>query len=173
MHQGRIQVYTGDGKGKTTAAAGLACRALGHGLRVLWVRLLKPATLPAGELTCLGRLPGFALLDAGLGVIDGGATPAAVAASVQQVVATARERIAAGSVDLLILDEINGAVQRGALPLSALLELLDTRPPGIEIVVTGRNAHPEVLARADLVTAMTAHKHPLRDGIRAREGIEY
>ena len=173
MVQGRVQVYTGAGKGKTTAAAGLAARALGHGRRVLWVRLLKPATLPAGELISLSRLPGFELLDAGIGVIAGSASPEEVAASVQRVFVAARQRITSGALDLVIFDEINGAVRRGALPLAELLDLLDQRPAGLEIVLTGRDAHPQVLSRAHLVTEMVALKHPLAQGIAARRGIEY
>jgi cob(I)alamin adenosyltransferase len=173
MVQGRVQVYTGAGKGKTTAAAGLAARALGHGRRVLWVRLLKPAALPAAELTSLGRLPGFELLDAGIGVIAGSASAKEVATSVQRVFALARQRIAAGGLDLVVFDEINGAVRRKALPLAELLDLLDQRPADLEIVLTGRDAHPQVLSRADLVTEMVAVKHPLAQGIAARRGIEY
>lgn len=173
MVQGRLQIYTGNGKGKTTAAAGLAARALGHGWRVLWVRLLKPADLQGGELTSLSRLPGFELLDAGIGVIAGSAPAEEVAASVQRVFAVARQRIAAGNCDLVIFDEINGAVRRNLLPLADLLDLLDQRPPNLEIVLTGRDVHPQVLLRADLVTEMMAIKHPLAQGIAARRGIEY
>lgn len=173
MVQGRVQVYTGTGKGKTTAAAGLAARALGHGWRVLWVRLLKPATLQGGELTSLSRLPGFELLDAGIGVINGAAPVAEIAASVQRIFAVARQRIASGGLDLVIFDEINGAVRRNFLPLAEILDLLDQRPPTLEIVLTGRAAHPQVLLRADLVTEMAAIKHPLAQGIAARQGIEY
>ncbi|MBE0503538.1 MAG: cob(I)yrinic acid a,c-diamide adenosyltransferase [Desulfuromonadales bacterium] len=173
MVQGRVQVYTGNGKGKTTAAAGLAARALGHGWRVLWVRLLKPAALQGGELTSLSRLPGFELLDAGIGVIAGTASSEEVAASVQRVFAAARQRIASVAVDLVVFDEINGALRRNALPLAELLDLLDHRPPALEIVLTGRDAHPQVLLRADLVTEMAAIKHPLTQGIAARQGIEY
>lgn len=168
-----MQVYTGTGKGKTTAAAGLAARALGHGRRVLWVRLLKPAAVQGGELVSLLRLPGFELLDAGIGVFAGTSLPDEVAASVQRVFAAARQRIAAGDLDLVVFDEINGAVRRGALSLAALLDLLDQRPPFLEIVLTGRHADPQVLARADLVTEMAAIKHPLAQGIAARAGIEY
>lgn len=173
MKQGRLQVYTGAGKGKTTAAAGLAARALGHGRRVLWVRLLKSAALQAGELISLGRLPGFELLDAGIGVIVGSAPAEEVAASVQRAFVAARQRIAAGGLDLVVFDEINGAVRRGALSLTELLDLLDQRPLALEIVLTGRDAHSQVLSRADLVTEMVAIKHPLAQGISARPGIEY
>lgn len=173
MKQGRVQVYTGAGKGKTTAAAGLAARALGHGWRVLWVRLLKSAALQAGELISLSRLPGFELLDAGVGVITGSASAEDVAASVQRVFAVARARIATGDLDLVVFDEINAAVRRGALPLAELLDLLDQRPATLEIVLTGRDAHPQLLSRAHLVTEMVALKHPLAQGIAARRGIEY
>jgi cob(I)alamin adenosyltransferase len=137
------------------------------------VRLLKPATLQAGELTSLSLLPGFEFLDAGIGAISGSASAEEVAASVQRVFAAARQRIASGGVDLVVFDEINGAVRRGALPLGALLDLLNQRPPAVEIVLTGRAAHPQVLERADLVTEMVAIKHPLAQGIAARQGIEY
>lgn len=173
MAQGRLQIYTGHGKGKTTAAAGLATRALGHGWRVLWVRMLKPAALPAGELASLSSLPGFELLDAGVGVIEGSATAEEVAASVERVFSAARQRILTGNIDLVIFDEINGAVKRGALQHTELLDFLDQRPSKLEIVLTGRYAHPEVVSRADLVTEMIAIKHPLQQGISARPGIEY
>jgi cob(I)alamin adenosyltransferase len=137
------------------------------------VRLLKPAVLQAGELTSLSRLPGFELLDAGIGVIASSASAEEVATSVQRVFAAAGERIARGDLDLVIFDEINGAVRRNALPLVALLDFLDQRPPALEIVLTGRDAHPQVLSRAHLVTEMVAIKHPLAQGIAARRGIEY
>jgi cob(I)alamin adenosyltransferase len=137
------------------------------------VRLLKSATLPAGELTSLSRLPGFELLDAGIGVITGSAPAEEVAVNVQEVFVAARQRIAAGDLDLVVFDEINGAVRRKALPLAELLDLLDQRPADLEIVLTGRDAHPQVLSRADLVTEMVAVKHPLAQGIAARRGIEY
>lgn len=173
MVQGRLQIYTGDGKGKTTAAAGLAARALGHGRHVLWVRLLKAATLQAGELSSLRSISGFELLDAGIGVVHGSASTEEVAVSVQRVFAAARQRIATGGLDLVIFDEMNGAVRRGLLPLAELLDLLDQRPAELEVVLTGRGLHPQLLERADLVTEMAAIKHPLARGIAARPGIEY
>lgn len=168
-----IQIYTGDGKGKTTAATGLALRALGHGQRVLLVRLLKPRVPESGELMILRQLPGIEILDAGVGVIDGTASVADVVVSVAQTFAAARVRIASGAIDLAIFDELNNAVHRGALPLIAVLELCDQRPAATELVFTGRHAPPELLERADLVTVMNAYKHPLQQGIPARPGIEY
>lgn len=171
--RGLLQIYTGDGKGKTTAAAGLACRALGSGLRVLWVRMLKPAALPAGELSCLATHPAFTLLDAGVGVIDGSATAESVEQSVAAVFAAACDIIRAGSCDLAVFDEINPALRRGALSRQRVLQLIAERPAGVEIICTGRHADSELIALADLVTVMHAEKHPLQQGIAARKGIDY
>lgn len=172
MRQGLLQVYTGDGKGKTTAAVGLAVRALGHGIPILWASFLKPAAPKLGELLFLDGKPGVEILAAGIGVFAG-ASREEVAASVRTTFARVRERLAADGPDLVFLDEINNAVHRGYLPLPHLLRFLDARPPEVEIILTGRNAPPEVLQRADLVTCMENVKHPLKAGIAARQGIEY
>ncbi len=173
MEQGLLQIYTGDGKGKTTAAIGLAVRALGQGLRVLLVRLLKPAAPASGEIVLLASLPGMEILTSGIGIIEGVPEPAAVAANVQETFEHARRRLAFDDIDLVIFDEINNAVHRGFLPLPELLAFLATRPPRLEIVLTGRHAAPEVLAQADLVTRMENIRHPLAAGVAARRGIEY
>lgn len=171
--RGLIQVYTGPGKGKTTAATGLALRALGHGQRVLLVRFLKPARPESGELVILRQLSSLEILDAGIGILSGAADSATMADAVQATFAAACSRIALGQIDLAIFDELNNAVQRGVLPLDAVLELCATRPATTELVFTGRNAAPQLLACADLVTEMHAIKHPLAQGIPARRGIEY
>jgi len=171
--QGLVQVYTGDGKGKTTAAIGLAVRALGQGLRVLLVRLLKPEDPPSGEVLLLEGLPGIETITAGVGVIHGRPDPRQVEASVQQAFARGRERILAGTVDVAIFDEANGALRRGALQLDQVLELIDERPADVELVFTGRHAPRGLLERADLVTCMQDEKHPLRQGIAARRGIDF
>ncbi len=173
MEQGLIQVYTGTGKGKTTAAVGQAVRALGQGMRVLLVRFLKPAEPPSGEVAFLAPTPGLAILTSGIGIIAGVPDPAAVAASVRETFTEARQRLAAGAIDLLILDEVNNALHRGFLPLAEFLDFLDHRPAGLEIILTGRHAPSEVLARADLVTRMENVRHPLAAGIAARRGIEF
>jgi len=173
MDQGLVQVYTGEGKGKTTAALGLAVRALGQGLRVLLVRLLKPLDPPSGEVKLLETLAGIEILTAGVGVIHGRPDPQRVAESVQQVFSEARARILAGGVDVAIFDEVNGALHRGALELAEVLALIDARPGGVELVLTGRNAPQQLLERADLVTVMQAHTHPFSRGVAARRGIEY
>lgn len=169
---GLIQVYTGEGKGKTTAAVGLAVRALGHGIPVLWASFLKPAEPKPGEILFLDGTPGLEIVTAGVGVF-GGAPRRLVAESVRSTFSQVRERLAAGGLGLVFLDEINNAVHRGYLPLKDLLAFLDCRPPEVELVLTGRNAPPELLQRAHLVTRMEKVKHPLDAGRAARRGIEY
>jgi len=173
MKQGLVQVYTGEGKGKTTAAVGLAVRALGQGFRVLLVRLLKPHDPPSGEVRLLENIDGIEIITAGVGVIHGHPDPQQVSASVQQVFVQARERVLAGEVDLAIFDEGNGALHRKALQLEQVLELIGQRPPHVELVFTGRRAPRELCDAADLVTLMQAEKHPLQKGVAARRGIEY
>jgi cob(I)alamin adenosyltransferase len=173
MEQGLIQVYTGDGKGKTTAAIGLAVRALGHGMRVLLVRFLKPEDPRSGEIVFLEGTPGLEVLSSGIGIIGGKAERDSVKQSVRQTFALAREKVSGGGFDLAVFDEINNAIHRGYLPISDVLSLLDAAPAGIELVLTGRNAPEQVLTRAHLVTRMEMVKHPFKQGIAAREGIEY
>ena len=170
---GLLQVYTGEGKGKTTAAIGLAVRALGQGLRVLLVRLLKPAEPKSGEVLFLEGVPNLEILTAGVGILGPRPDPATVTASVAATLAEARERILAGAVDLVIFDEGNNALHHGYLDLDAFLDLLKERPAFVEAVVTGRRAPQRLLERADLVTRMEAVRHPLAAGIAARQGIEF
>lgn len=173
MRQGLIQVYTGEGKGKSTAAIGLLVRALGQGLRVLLVRFLKPVEPPSGEIVFLQKVAAIEILTSGLGIIDGRADREAVARSVRETFAAAQRRVAAGDLDLVVLDEINNAMHRGYLPLVEVLDWLEARPPGVEVVLTGRHAPSEVIARAHLVTRMEKLKHPYDAGVPARRGIEY
>lgn len=173
MQQGLIQVYTGEGKGKTTAAVGLLVRALGQGLKVLLVRFLKPAEPPSGEVAFLEKVGGVEILTAGLGIIGGSPDRDAVARNVGETFAAARQRIVAGGLDLVVLDEINNALHRGVLPLAEVLAWLDARPAGVELVLTGRHAPEEILARAHLVTRMEKVKHPYDAGAPARRGIEF
>jgi cob(I)alamin adenosyltransferase len=170
---GLIQVYTGEGKGKTTAAIGLAVRALGQGLRVLLVRFLKPADPPSGEVLFLAGAPNLEILTAGQGILGSKLDTAAVAASVARTFTQARERLLSGTIDLAIFDEANNALHHGYLDLDEFLTLLEERPVHVEIVATGRNAPRQLLERADLVTRMEPVRHPLAAGIAARRGIEF
>ncbi len=172
VQQGLIQVYTGEGKGKTTAATGLAVRALGQGMRVLLVRFLKPVEPQSGEISFLQSVDGIDIISSGLGIIGRRPERQDVVRSVAEAFAEARGRLTSG-YDLVIFDEINNSLHRGYLPLDELLDLLDNRPAGVELVLTGRHAPQQVIERAHLVTRMEKVRHPYDQGIAARQGVEY
>lgn len=171
LDQGCVQVYTGSGKGKTTAALGLALRAAGAGLRVYFGQFLKAR--PTCELASLRRLsPPVRVRRFGRrGFVRGRAAPEDVAAA-RAGLAAAERALRSGRYDLVILDEANVAAAAGVIGVPDLLALIDARPPRVELVLTGRGADPRVLARADLVTEMRERKHYYRRGVPARRGIE-
>jgi len=173
MGQGLIQVYTGHGKGKTTAATGLILRALGHGWPVLLVRFLKPIDPVSGEIRLLRDLPGITLIEAGVGVIDGKADRAEVATSVKQAFAEACHRLSEGNFRLVVFDELNNALHHEYLGWESVASFLRERPLALEVVFTGRHAPTQLLDAADLVTSMEKIRHPYDQGIPAREGIEF
>lgn len=170
--RGYVQVYTGDGKGKTTAALGLALRALGHDLRVVVVQFMK-ADPSWGEIVMARRI-GLDVLQVGLDhwVRKGEATDDNRRAA-SEGFARAREVVVGGAFDLVILDELLTALYFELLPLADVLRLFEEKPARVELVVTGRRAPDEVVAAADLVTEMRAVKHYYDAGLPAREGIEY
>lgn len=169
--RGFVQVYTGDGKGKTTAALGLALRAAGAGLRVFIAQFAKGVR--SGEHAALERLADrIAVQQYGRGCLIVGQPSEEDRAAARRGLAEARQALLSGDYQVVILDEANVAVQLGLFPVEALLELLDARPQGVELVLTGRGAHPSVLERADLVTEMRKVKHYFDRGVPARRGIE-
>jgi cob(I)alamin adenosyltransferase len=175
VEQGLVQVYTGDGKGKTTAALGLALRACGAGLRVFLAQFAKGR--PSAELNALARLADL-LTVRQYGreqFIVGQATAEdrRLARAGWQEVCAVTARAADGGLDLLILDEIGIALHFGLVSAVEVLELAAGRPPGLELVLTGRRMPPEILERADLVTEMREVKHYQRRGVPARRGIEF
>ncbi len=172
LQQGFIQVYTGNGKGKTTAALGLAMRASGKGLRVEIVQFMK-ADPDYGELATVGLLPGVRLQQFGRPdhVEPHHPRPEDCDAARQALAAAAAAMH--GNADLIILDEVLPAVAWGLLPEAAVLELLARKPATTEMVLTGRYAPEGIVARADLVTEMVERKHYYQEGILAREGIEH
>lgn len=179
--RGLVILYTGTGKGKTTASLGMALRALGHGWRVLVIQFFKgdwPVVF--GELEMAKRLaPQFELLQLGEGFVQhmGDAKPLAEhQAAAQQALAMARERIGSGAYDLIVLDELLYAIDYAGVHLVTLeevLALLDAKPPQLHLVLTGRNAPQALIDRADLVTDMREIKHPWQRKIPAQLGIDY
>jgi cob(I)alamin adenosyltransferase len=172
LEQGLIQIYTGEGKGKTTAALGLALRALGRGLTVFMLQFLKGED--TGELHA-GRLFGdkFIIQQTGLkGFIHRGKMDPADVLRAKEGLKTAREILRRGNYDLVILDEINVALYFELLSLHEVAEVIRARAPHVEVVLTGRYAPPELIEMADLVTEMKNIKHYYHAGVPAREGIE-
>jgi len=171
LKKGCVQVYTGNGKGKTTAALGLSLRAAGAGLKVLFVQFLKGRNAseheslrllaPQIELRRFGG-PGFIMEKPSQEDI----------AAAREGLEAVREAVRSGAWDVMVLDEINVAVSLGLILEADVLDLLDERPEGMEMVLTGRNAPEGILQKADLVTEMKEIRHYWRKGIPARRGIE-
>jgi cob(I)alamin adenosyltransferase len=172
LERGCVQVYTGNCKGKTTAALGLALRAVGHGLKVFMIQFMKGGG-PYGEHLAAARLaPELTIVPTGRpGWVDR-KHPAEDARLALAALDQARAALVSGEYDLVILDEVNGAVDFGLVPVDDLLALVSQRPPTVELVLTGRNAHERVIAVADLVTEMKEIKHYYQAGVPARIGIE-
>jgi cob(I)alamin adenosyltransferase len=169
-HTGRVQVYTGDGKGKTTAALGLALRAAGAGLNVYIAQFAKG--IHYSELDALQRLNDRIQVEQfGRDCFIREATEDDREAA-QKGLDAVRRILAAGRHRVVILDEANIATHFGLISVDDLLDVIDSKPPDVELVVTGRRAHPLVLARADLITEMRELKHYYTAGVGARRGIE-
>ena len=171
--RGTVQVYTGDGKGKTTAALGLGLRAWGHGARVLVIQFMK-GRINYGELEATRRLDGFDVEQYGRETfVDRDDPEAEDVALAQKALERAREIVAANAYDLVILDEVNVAVDYGLVDLNEVLELISQKPRGMELILTGRYAPAEFIEAADLVTEMREVKHHYNQGVQMREGIEF
>lgn len=174
LGRGCVQVYTGSGKGKTTAALGLAFRAVGSGLKVLVLQFLKGEENETGERVSALRLAPDLEIRArgGKGFVDPLDPAPGAGQMARETLEEARREMVSGRWDLVILDEINVAIHFGLVPLQAVMEMLDARPHGVEVVLTGRQAPAELMNRADLVTEMREVKHYYKAGIPARKGIE-
>jgi cob(I)alamin adenosyltransferase len=174
--RGLVHIYTGDGKGKTTAAIGLGVRACGCGMRVVMVQFLKG--IQTGEMDSLKALgPNFALhrgtqlkkFTWQMNEIE----KAQTAAQQNNIFEYAVDCAMRGACDLLILDEVLGAVSSGMLKKGSLLEFIRSKPEDLELVLTGRGADGELIELADYVSEIKAVKHPADKGIKGRKGIEY
>ncbi|MBE9529198.1 MAG: cob(I)yrinic acid a,c-diamide adenosyltransferase [Proteobacteria bacterium] len=179
---GLIHIYTGEGKGKTTASLGLALRAAGAGLKVLIVQFFKEDSAESGEKEFF-QSDGFDALGVDLELkrancrhpmFTGKRTDkVAVQASVTDAFALIKERVGAGGIDLLVCDEILSAINGGWLALDEVIEFLETKPVDLEVAFTGRDAPVELQKMADYVTEMLKIKHPYDTGLPARKGIEF
>lgn len=179
--KGLTIVYTGNGKGKTSAALGAAMRALGHGWRVLIIQFFKGDwPVVYGELELAKRLhPQFEVLQLGRGFVKimGDKKPFEEhVEAAQAALNLTRERMLSGNYDLIILDEVIyalGYLDFKLIDLKDVLQIIREKPPQMHLILTGRNAPAEIIEAADLVTEMMEVKHPMKRGIPAQQGIDY
>jgi len=172
MQMGYVQVYTGNGKGKTTAALGLCLRAVGAGKKIYFGQFMKDGDY--SEITALTkRFPEVTYAAFGTkGFIRKGSERDGDAACAQEGLATARAALASGEYDVVVLDELCVALFMELVSLDSVLELIDVKPTHTELILTGRYAHPKVIDRADLVSEVCEIKHYFTKGVDARIGIE-
>ncbi len=170
--RGLVMVYTGSGKGKTTAAVGQALRAIGHGYRVYMIHFMKGRDY--GEFLAASHLPNLTVVRAGRDVFVNRENPDPVDLELaRDGFERAKKAVCSGEYDLVVLDEINVAVDYGLISEKDLLELLEQKPPQVDLVLTGRGASPELVKRADMVSEILAIKHHYDAGVDGRKGIEY
>jgi cob(I)alamin adenosyltransferase len=168
-----IQVYTGNGKGKTTASLGLALRASGQKKKVMMIQFMK-GKVNYGELKSAKLLPGFTIKQFGRPTFVDKKNPApADIKGAQEALDFAAKTIGSGKYDIIILDELNVALDFKLIPLDEVLLMLAWVPRDLELVITGRNAHPKVVKLADLVSEVREVKHYYQQGVQARGGIEF
>ena len=171
MRKGYIQVYTGNGKGKTTAALGLALRSAGAGHRVFIAQFIKKRQ--CSEHKALDRFKDLITVEQyGTGFLKGGRSTKSEVDAAQKGFEEVKDIISSKTYDMVILDEINVAVHHKLLNVEDIVDLLNSRPPNIEIVLTGRYADKKIIQKADIVTDMKAIKHYREKGVKARLGIE-
>jgi len=170
---GLTQVYTGEGKGKTSAAFGLALRAIGRGLKVYMVQFIKGG-FDYGELYVVGRLPNLEMAVFGCGQFILKSSPTEEdLEQAREALDHAKSIVVCGEYDVVVLDEINVALNQKLIDVEEVVDLIKNKPRHVELVLTGRSAPPEIIELADLVTEMREIKHPYSQGIEARKGIEY
>lgn len=173
---GLVVVITGYGKGKTTSALGIVLRSVGHGLRVCLVQFMK-GDMYAGEIDALKKLAPQVehhLTGKGFCGIQGNPYPYAEHRSnAQDAIKLAKEKMLSGDFDVLICDEINNALKLNLVDLLQVMDLIEAKPPLLHLVLTGRDAHPDVIKRADTVSEVNEVKHAYRKGIEPQKGIDY
>jgi cob(I)alamin adenosyltransferase len=173
---GLVIVYTGKGKGKTTAALGMALRAVGYNYKICMIQFIK-GSWHYGEMTSSKRLePEFELTAIGkgfVGIIDDKSPIELHKEIAAEALRIAREKIQSKKYDIVILDEINYAINLGLLELEDVLEIIKMKPSSLNLVLTGNHAKDEIIEVADLVTEMREIKHPFKEGIKAKKGVDF
>jgi cob(I)alamin adenosyltransferase len=176
LQKGLVIVFTGDGKGKSSAALGITLRAFGHNMYVSFVQFIKSPS-NTGEALAARRLePEIEFVSLGKGFVNCCGDTNSLEdhkRSAAEALTTARQRIHAASWDIVVLDEINIAVKLGLIDISDVLDLVRSKPPELHLILTGRDAHHDLIAAADLVTEMRDIKHPYNAGVPAQKGIDY
>ncbi len=174
--RGLVIVYTGNGKGKTTAALGLCIRAAGHHKKVKIVQFIK-GTWHYGELDGIKLLSDYVELEqlgkGFVGIIDDKEDISTHIRAATEALERSRDDMLSGKYDILILDELNVALNLKLVKLDDVLDLIDARPEQLHLVITGRDAHERLIEKADLVTEMREIKHPFQQGILAQQGVDF
>ncbi|MFA5932900.1 MAG: cob(I)yrinic acid a,c-diamide adenosyltransferase [Microgenomates group bacterium] len=172
---GLVIIYTGEGKGKTTAAMGLVLRSLGHGKKVLIIQFGK-ATF-SGEIKALERFgDSVKLIQGGVGFVGilGDKKPLSVhKAAAEDIYTILNNEVKSNKWDLIVADEIIGAVSGKLLDIKVILDLIETKPETLDLILTGRGAFPEMIEKADLVSEIKSIKHPYDKGAKIKKGIDY
>ena len=176
VEKGLTIVYTGKGKGKTTAALGIALRATGYKKKICMIQFIK-GSWHYGEMESSKRLePEFEMVAIGkgfVGIIDDKSPKEDHQKIAKEAIRISNEKIQSGKYDIVILDEINYAVNLNLISLDDVLDLIKSKPENVDLVLTGNYAKKEVIEAADLVTEMKEIKHPFQKGIKAKEGIDF
>ena len=168
-----MQIFTGNGKGKTTAALGTILRAAGHGLKIFIVFFMK-GDYAYGEFNSLLNLPNVEILKSGFREFtDPLNIKPEEKEQAQSALVAARKAVTSGKYNLVVLDEVNVALEFKLIETAEVIKLIEDKPPHVELILTGRYADNRLLEKADLVTEMVKVKHPFDKGIKARKGIEY
>ena len=174
--EGLTIVYTGKGKGKTTAALGIVLRAIGYGKKICMIQFIK-GSWHYGELYSSNRLePEFEMVAIGkgfVGIIDDKSSKEDHKNIANEAIKISREKIQSGKYDIIILDEINYAIKLGLIKVEDVIDLIKSKPEKLDLVLTGNYAVNEIIDLADLVTEMREIKHPFQKGIKARKGIDF
>ena len=174
--KGLVIVYTGNGKGKTTAALGMALRAVGYEHKVCMLQFIK-GSWHYGEIDSSKKLePNFELIPVGkgfVGILDDNSPREEHEKYAAEAVKICREKIFSGKYDVVILDEVNYAINLDLIDVQDIIKIIKEKPSELDLVLTGRNVREEIVELADLVTEMKEIKHPFKSGIKAKKGIDF